>query len=72
MSGATENNAVIAGLYSLYRACNGSTKRHIPKTWLRKKLAQDVGHFTGDMLKKLRKLGYADIHKGRARTIHVR
>lgn len=60
-----ETNGIIAGLYALYVACKGNTKRHIPKKWLKKKLARDVGNYTGDILKDLRNLGYANIHKGR-------
>jgi len=70
-AGAIIPNGIIAGLYVLYRLCKGSTKRHVPKAFLSKKLVRGVEGYAGDILKDLRKAGYVNIYKGRTESYAI-
>ena len=56
---------IVTGLLSLYYACDGSTHAHVPIQGFRAKLRKPYKQFAKAILKKLRKAGYVNIHKGR-------
>jgi len=62
---------IVTGLLSLYYACDGSTRAHVPIQGFRAKLSKPYKQFARAILKKLRKAGYIHVHKGRDESYGV-
>ena len=56
---------IVAGLMALYHACGGSTHAHVPIQGFRAKLAGPYKQFARAIMKRLRREGYVNVHKGR-------
>ena len=62
-----------AGLYALYRCCNGSTKSHVPAAFWRRKFLDPYREVARRTIKKLRRHpdGLVWMHKGHKDTFGI-
>jgi hypothetical protein len=71
MGSAGEDPEVIAGLLALYHACGGSVHGHVPAEAFRRSLRKEYRQYAASMLKRLRRRGFIDVHKGRQESDSV-
>jgi len=62
---------VIAGLLALYHACGGSVHGHVPAEAFRRRLRKEYRQYAASMLRRLRRRGLIDVHKGRQESYSV-